>query len=73
MLLSFFGGLIGLITVILLFKGMNYALASSDFVLVISQKNMLIGISISVFSGIIAGFIPALMASKLNPVEAIRS
>lgn len=72
-LLSIFGGIIGLVAVILLFKIMNIALASSDFTLVISQTNMIIGMSVSVLSGIVAGFIPALMASRMNPVEAMRS
>lgn len=72
-LLSIFGGIIGLVAVISLFKIMNIALASSDFTLVISQTNMIIGMSVSVLSGIVAGFIPALMASRMNPVEAMRS
>ncbi|MGB1018345.1 MAG: ABC transporter permease [Chitinophagales bacterium] len=72
-LLSIFGGLMGLISVVLLFKLLNLALASSNFTLVISQQNIIIGLSVSIISGILAGFIPALMASKLNPVEAMRS
>jgi putative ABC transport system permease protein len=33
----------------------------------------MIGVGVSVLVGIIAGIIPAIRASKLNPVEAIRS
>jgi putative ABC transport system permease protein len=35
--------------------------------------NFMIGVGVSVLVGIIAGIIPAVRASKLNPVEAIRS
>jgi len=44
-----------------------------DFKIVLTLKNILTGISVSVFIGIIAGLIPAILASRLNPVEAIRT
>lgn len=72
-LLSIFGGVIGLLAVIALFEMMNLALASSSFTLVISETNMIIGLSVSIISGVVAGFIPALLASRMNPVEAMRS
>lgn len=72
-LLSFFGGIIGLLSVMLLFGLMNMIMVDSGFVLSISQNNMIIGLSISVLSGIFAGFIPAYIASKMKPVDAIRS
>lgn len=72
-LLSVFGGIIGLLSVMGLFALMNMAMADSGFVLVISQQNMIIGLSVSVLSGIVAGFVPAYMASKMKPVDAMRS
>lgn len=72
-LLSVFGGIIGLLSVMALFSLMNMAMADSGFVLVISQKNMIIGLSVSILSGIVAGFVPAYMASKMKPVDAMRS
>ncbi len=72
-LLSVFGGIIGLLSVMALFKFMNFVMADSGFVLLISPKNMIIGLSVSMLSGVIAGFIPALIASKMKPVEAMRS
>lgn len=73
LLLSLFGGIIGLVAVISLFKLMNMVMADSGFILIISQKNMLIGIGVSVMSGIIAGYIPAYLASKMKPIEAMRT
>ena len=43
------------------------------FDLIISLKNVIVGVSVSSFIGFIAGFFPALFASNLDPVEAIRS
>jgi putative ABC transport system permease protein len=42
------------------------------FEMVVSVQNVYFGIIISVVIGIVAGFIPALQASRMNPVEAIR-
>ena len=36
-------------------------------------KNIIIGIGTSVTIGVISGIIPAYFASRLDPVEAIRS
>ena len=66
--LSIFGGLFGIFFVFLLTIP---DLGSFD--LVISFKNVMLGISISSIIGIFAGFFPALFASNLDPVEAIRS
>ena len=72
-LLSIFGGIIGLLAVMALFALLNVAMAESGFLLIISQKNMIIGLSVSMLSGVVAGFVPALMASKMKPVDAMRS
>lgn len=43
-----------------------------DFDIQLSLFNVLQGLGIAFFTGIIAGFLPALQASQLDPVEAIR-
>ena len=68
--LCLIGGMIGL----LLVYGLS-TLASSalDFDLSLTMANVLRGLMISASIGIISGFIPALRASQMNPVDAIRS
>jgi putative ABC transport system permease protein len=70
-LLCIIGGGIGLM---LVYIGtvISNALMSS-FTVTLSLSNIILGISISAIVGIIAGFIPAFFASKLDPVVAIRS
>lgn len=68
--LSLFGGIIGLLLVFLIVLGVKYGL---EFDLVLTVGNIFTGLSVSVLIGFIAGMIPAYLASKLNPVEAIRS
>jgi putative ABC transport system permease protein len=70
-ILSVIGGLIGLFLVFIV-----SIIASSftgDFDFVLSPWNMFIGTAISAIIGLIAGIIPAISASKLDPVEAIRT
>lgn len=68
--LCLIGGLIGIIAVLLLSLLLTYG---ADFAITLSFKNIFIGVFISAAVGVIAGIIPALRASRLNPVEAIRS
>ena len=68
--LSLFGGLIGLIIVSL---GVAIASYGFDFPLIMSFGNISLGIMVSLLIGLAAGMIPAVMASRLSPVEAIRS
>lgn len=70
MFLCILGGVIGIILVWLLSLIVN---SSTEMHFTMSIQNMLIGIATSAFVGIIAGFIPAYKASKLDPVVAIRS
>lgn len=75
-LLCLIGGIAGLIAVVALFQGLEYALKNwveSDFTFFITAENIAIGIGISVATGIISGFIPAWNASRMKPVDAIRS
>jgi putative ABC transport system permease protein len=64
------GGLIGIVIVLGLSLLLTYGL---DFPVSLSLKNFFIGVGISGFVGVLAGFIPARSASLLDPVVAIRS
>jgi putative ABC transport system permease protein len=66
--LSLIGGLAGLFLVYTL-----SFIPSESFEIVITTKNILKGIGLSVAIGLIAGIAPALRAAGMNPVEAIRS
>ncbi len=69
--LSLFGGIVGLIIIFIIVVLVN----SQDFALklVLTEGNILIGIFVSGFIGLVSGFIPAYSASRLNPVEAMRT
>ena len=68
--LCIIGGLIGLLLVFLMSLVLNSFLAFPVF---ISTNNMILAIVICIVVGILAGFIPASQASRLDPVVAIRS
>lgn len=68
--LCLMGGIIGLL---LVYGGTLALKALSDVTVVLYLKNIVKGISISVFIGMLSGIVPAWFASKLDPVEAIRS
>lgn len=69
-ILCLIGGAIGLLIVWLLAMLLTNIL---DFEFVLSFSNVLIGTSLSVIVGLISGILPAISASKLDPIEAIRS
>jgi putative ABC transport system permease protein len=69
-ILCLIGGAIGMILVTI---GILIVNSFSDLQLILTIKNVLIGLSLSMFIGIIAGFIPAYQASRLDPINAIRN
>jgi len=69
-LLAVAGGVIGLL---LIFIGTIIVNATTDFSITLTVGNILRGIIISASIGIISGFVPAWIASRLSPVEAINT
>lgn len=68
--LSVLGGIVGLIIVLIMSMLVTQL---SSFNLVLSLQNILLGVFVSAFIGLVSGFLPAWSASKLDPVEAMRS
>ena len=69
-ILCLLGGLIGLVLVYVVLKGIS---SIAPFAMSLSFGNLLIGLLASVLVGIISGVVPAMRASKLDPVVAMRS
>ena len=69
-LLAVAGGVVGLL---LIFIGTIIISATSDFSISLSVANILRGVIISAVIGIFSGFVPAWVASRLSPVEAINT
>ena len=68
--LCLFGGTLGLLLVYLLTVIINM---TTSFEMMLSVGSVIFGLSVSAGVGMLAGFIPAYTASKLDPVVAIRS
>jgi putative ABC transport system permease protein len=71
MILAIIGGLIGLVLVF--FVSILASQFTGDFEFILSPTNMFIGTAVSAVIGLIAGILPAISASRLDPVEAIRT
>jgi putative ABC transport system permease protein len=69
-LLCLIGGVLGISVV---YAGTVIAGYYIEFDIALSVSNVVTGLWVSVLIGIISGMIPAIAASKLDPVEAIRS
>jgi putative ABC transport system permease protein len=68
--LSVLGGILGLVIVFILSFTVSKIF---DFDLVLTSGNIILGLSVSAFIGFVSGLIPAWNASRLDPVEAMRS
>lgn len=68
--LCLLGGLFGLALIFIIAQIIS---AAMDFHVSLNASNVILGVSISVIIGVVSGFLPAFAASKLDPVEAIRS
>jgi putative ABC transport system permease protein len=69
-ILCIIGGTIGLVFVYIISIVMTNVL---EFEFILGYKNVFLGIGLAAFIGVISGILPAISASKLDPVEAIRS
>ncbi|TSA28028.1 MAG: FtsX-like permease family protein [Bacteroidetes bacterium] len=68
--LSLIGGVVGLLIVFILTLIVSQAFS---FDLILTAANIWLGIGVSAAIGLISGIIPAFTASRLDPVEAMRS
>ena len=69
-ILCLIGGCVGLF---IIFIGTIIVSSFIDMKIYLTLSNIILGLNVSMIIGLISGFLPAYMASKLNPVEAIRS
>jgi len=69
-ILCLMGGVVGLG---LVYGATALVSAAADIQVVLDIKNVIIGIGTSVTIGVISGIVPAYAASRMDPVEAIRS
>lgn len=68
--LALFGGILGLIIVFIISLIVTYGF---DMELIMTSGNILLGIIVSAIIGLFSGIVPAYSASKLNPVDAMRT
>lgn len=69
-ILCILGGLVGIVFVWILSVILTSAL---DFEFILGYQNVFLGTGLAAIIGVISGILPAISASKLDPVEAIRS
>lgn len=72
--LTFLGGVIGIIIGIIISYLISLLMhyLGYDWAFVVSITSIVLAISVSILTGIIFGLYPALKASRLNPIEALR-
>jgi putative ABC transport system permease protein len=70
MFLSMLGGIVGLIIVFLLAFSVSKAFSLD---LILTAGNIFLGLFVSALIGFVSGLVPAWNASRLDPVEAMRS
>jgi putative ABC transport system permease protein len=68
--LSLLGGVLGLL---IIYAGTIIASKAAGMDLFLNAKNIIVGLSVSGTIGLISGLFPAWSASRLDPVEAMRS
>lgn len=68
--LSLMGGIIGLLIVFIM---TFFSESLLNFELTLTFGNIFLGVMVSAIIGLISGFIPSYTASRLNPVDAMRS
>ena len=68
--LSIIGGILGLLIVFILVLVISN---TTSFELVLTAANIFLGIGVSAMIGLVSGIIPAIAASRLDPVEAMRT
>jgi len=68
--LSLIGGIVGLLIILILTLVISN---TTSFHLILTQGNIFLGIGVSAIIGLISGIIPAYNASRLDPVEAMRT
>lgn len=68
-ILCLLGGAMGLLLVFSITSILSQVI---DFKLSMSSSNIIFGVTLSVVVGLIAGFIPAFQAARMDPVEAMR-
>jgi len=69
-ILCLIGGCVGLL---IIFIGTVIVSSVIDMKIYLTLSNIILGLNVSAIIGLISGFLPAWMASRLNPVDAIRS
>jgi putative ABC transport system permease protein len=68
--LSLLGGVLGLL---IIYIGTIIASNLAGMDLFLNSKNIILGLSVSGVIGLVSGLFPAWLASRLDPVEAMRS